>query len=124
MDTVHINIKPLSTNRLYVYRKGRRHKTKDYSDFERTLCILLPPPRKVDIPSGDLLIHYEFGVSRSFDIDNCVKAFQDVLSSRYQFDDNRIRFFTVLKAIAKRGDEYIKFKILPYCEGSWGELTQ
>jgi hypothetical protein len=44
----------------------------------------------MDIPEGRLEITFHFGMSMASDYDNPVKIFQDVLSKKYGFNDNRI----------------------------------
>lgn len=99
-------------------------KSPKYQAMEQYLAVRLPPKKKVRIPDGDLQIHYEFGVSRSTDADNCVKGVQDCISRKYNFNDNRVRFHTVLKRVVKPGKEYIKFRIREYSEEAWRYLTQ
>ena len=109
-DYEHMNrvqIKPLSVNK--AWRGGRRYKTEDYKRYEADLGFLLP---HIDIPEGKLEIHYIFGVSsKAFDYDNGIKQFQDVISKKYGFNDNRIYMATIEKIDVKKGEEYIEFEI-------------
>jgi len=102
-----INIKPLSVNDAW---QGRRYKTKEYKKYEKDCNLLLPG--SLEIPDGYLKLDLEFGVSSSgSDIDNGVKLFVDILSKKYDFNDNRIFRMIIDKVKVKKGDEYIKFKI-------------
>ena len=102
-----INVKPLSVNDAYI---GRRFKSKDKTQFDRDVSILLP---KMEIPEGMLEAHYIFGVySKVSDCDNFIKAFQDALSTNYGFNDHRIRKITAEKIYVSKGNEYIEFEIL------------
>jgi Holliday junction resolvase RusA-like endonuclease len=104
---IQLFIKPLSVNRAYC---GRKFKTPAYKSFEQALMLMLPNDYKV--PSeGDLEAIYEFGISKNSDGDNCIKAFQDVLQTKYSFNDSRIVKWTVLKNVVKKGDGYINFSI-------------
>jgi hypothetical protein len=48
-------------------------------------------PNDINVPPKiDLFVAYEFGISKAFDIDNPKKIFQDCLSKKYNFNDNRI----------------------------------
>lgn len=105
---INLSIKPLSVN---IAWEGQRFKTNEYKAFEQHLNLILP--RRIDIPKGELFVIYEFGVSnKGFDWDNGIKQFQDVLSKKYGFNDNRIIDAYVKKRIVSKGKEYIKFKIL------------
>ncbi len=104
-----IKIKPLSINEAW---KGRRFKTDKYKRFERSLLYLLT---SMQIPTGQLELKLEFGFSNKLsDLDNPVKLVQDILQKKYKFNDNQIYRLTIDKKIVKKGDEYIKFKIIEY----------
>ena len=104
---ISIPIKPLSVNDAW---QGRRYKTKKYIKYEKDCNLMLP--NYVKIPEGLLQIYLEFGLS-SFggDVDNPVKPITDILSKKYDFNDNRIIKQTALKVKVKKGQEYIKFRI-------------
>ena len=103
---IKVNIKPLSVNNAW---RGRRFKTEDYKQYEKDLAILLP---KMKVPFGELEVWYEFGLSsKNADGDNCIKQFQDIISSCYGFNDRQIYKWNIEKVIVKKGEEYIKFKI-------------
>lgn len=105
---IRIELKPLSINDAY---KGRRFKTPEYSKYAKKLTHLLPS--KIDIPEkSPYQIFFEFGFSSSAsDWDNCIKTTQDVIATKYGFNDKLIRKGTVTTEIVKKGEEYIKFKI-------------
>ena len=103
---IKISIKPLSVNEAIL---GRKVKSPKYRVYEKMLTYLLP---KLTIPDGKLKIEYVFGFSSSgADIDNPTKLFQDILSKKYGFNDNRIYELTVKKMLVKKGDEYLAFEI-------------
>lgn len=108
---VKINIKPLSVNRAY---NGRRFATDELKSYKEVVWYLLP---NIIVPKGRLSISYEFGVSsKGADGDNLIKAIQDILSSKYDFNDNLIYEWSGKKVIVKKGQEYINFAISSYSE--------
>ncbi len=106
-----VQIKPLTVNRAW---NGRKYKTDEYKSYERELDFLLP---KIDVPEGKLQAHYIFGLSnKNNDYDNCIKQFQDIISKKYDFNDNRIYKAVIEKFDVKKGEEYIEFEIKEYEE--------
>jgi Holliday junction resolvase RusA-like endonuclease len=102
-----ILIKPLSVNKVW---QGKRYKTKEYKDYERLFLAMLP--NKLKIPDGKLIAYYTFGVSnKNCDVDNFIKPMQDILSKKYEFNDNRIYRIIAEKVHVKKKDEYIEFKL-------------
>lgn len=102
-----VNVKPLSVNKAY---QGRRFKTLDYKVFEQELRLVLP--NALIVPDGPLSIEFEFGLSNmGGDWDNPIKTAQDVISAKYDFNDNRIIRGSATKVKVEKGKEYIKFKI-------------
>jgi len=101
-----VQIKAISVNEAY---RGRRYKTGDYKAYEQELTLLLP---NIDVPEGRLQVHYVFGLSsKGSDYDNQIKAFQDIMSRKYGFNDNRIYKAIIEKVDVKKGCEYISFEI-------------
>ena len=106
---IRIDIKPLSVNEAW---QGKRFKTNKYKDYEKLLLLKLKP---LTIPDGDLEVRYTFGFSnRSSDIDNPIKAFQDILQKKYGFNDSKIYRLVVNKVIVPKGEEFIEFEIKNY----------
>ena len=104
-----INIKPLSVNDAW---KGRRFKTDIYKDYEQQLLYTLP---KIKVPEGKLKVKYIFGLSnKGADGDNCIKQFQDILSKKYGFNDNKIYKWIIEKKDVEKGKEFIEFNINKY----------
>lgn len=102
-----VKIKPLSVNEAW---QGKRFKTKAHKHYRQALDLLLP--KKIDVPSGDILLVFEIGVSNlGFDLDNALKPFIDALQDKYSFNDRRVTAITAKKAKVKRGDEFIKFEL-------------
>jgi hypothetical protein len=102
-----IFIKPLSNNKAW---RGRRFKTDEHNKYCLAVTLLLP--NNIIVPEGLLRVYYEFGVSSAgADWDNNIKSFQDVLSKKYGFNDNRIMEANIKKVLVKKEKEYIIFKI-------------
>lgn len=102
-----IDIKPLSVNDAW---RGRRFKTQAYKTYESNVYYLLPP--KINIPNGLLEIHLKFGFSSELsDFDNPIKPFVDILQTKYQFNDKRIKHAVIDVESVSVGNEYIQFEI-------------
>jgi len=103
-----LDIKGLSVNEAF---KGRRFRTDKYDSFIAKMFKLLPKTIEIENRSN-IKLAIEFGFSsKASDIDNCCKTFIDCLVKRYGFDDRYIYELHVFKAIVKKGEEYIKFRI-------------
>lgn len=103
-----IKIKPLSVNEAW---KGQRFKTDKYNDYILKMHYLLP--KKIEFPDEkNIKIAIEFGFSsKNSDLDNPTKNFLDCLVKKYKVDDRNIIEIHLFKAIVKKGEEYIRFKI-------------
>lgn len=106
---IRVDINPMSVNAAWM---GRRVKTQKYRDYEALMLELL---EDYEVPEeGDLFIHYKWGLSNAgYDIDNPIKPLQDILQTRYEFNDKRIVTMLVEKEKVKKGQEYIMFDIFP-----------
>ena len=103
-----INIKPLSQNK--AWRGGRRFKTKEYKDYEDDLNLLLPA--RMEIPKGELTFILRVGFSnKGSDLSNILKPFEDIVSQKYGFNDNRNYKIVLIKIIVPKGEEFISFEI-------------
>lgn len=122
---ITIPIKPFSQNRV---KTGRSFKTAAAKAWEETFGLLLhvhAPRRQMELPSGDLELHFEFGFSsRNADVDNPVKITQDMLCRHLGFqNDNRIRAISCRAVQVKKGEEFIAFKICRHeVDGRWESL--
>jgi Holliday junction resolvase RusA-like endonuclease len=115
---MRISIKPLSINEAY---RGRRFKTKEYKQYIKDCNLLLP---NKSLPDGKLKVTYKFGLSSiRGDIDNPIKPFQDIISKRYKFNDNKIYKVIVEKEDVSAGEEYVEFYIEPLEGQNEGDLT-
>jgi Holliday junction resolvase RusA-like endonuclease len=103
--TTKIKIKPMSVN---VAWRGTRYKTPQYNKYQREVLSILPDD--LIVPEGLLKVYYEFGMSKSSDLDNPVKPLQDILQKKYNFNDSRIMEAYIKKVIVKKGQEYITFR--------------
>ena len=109
-DVIRVDIKPLSVNRAW---QGRRFKTPEYKAYEQEMLLRLPIADMTEIPDGDLLVCYEFGLSNILaDWDNPVKPFQDILQKKYGFSDARIVEAHVKKVKVPKGAEYASFELI------------
>lgn len=103
---VFVPVKPMSVNDAW---QGRRFKTIQYKEYERTVRSCLP---LMNLPQAPYKISYEFGFSNgASDIDNPVKLFTDILQKFYGFNDKDIHELNVKKSRAVKGVEFVKFKI-------------
>jgi len=101
---MRLEIKPLSVNDAW---QGRRKKTFEYLKYQKDVALLLRP---FTVPEGDLRLELVFGFSsKGSDWDNPIKPFQDILSKKYGFNDNRIIEAHVKKTKVKKGHEYIEW---------------
>ena len=110
-----LEVKPLSVNECRTISRGKKIKTKKYKEYERLIVAeLLYRKVKIDLPEeGELYIFIKIGVSKSFDLDNCVKPFVDILQRIYKFNDNRLTIINLEKVVVKRGSEFISFQLSP-----------
>ncbi|WP_178124451.1 RusA family crossover junction endodeoxyribonuclease [Spartinivicinus ruber] len=106
---ITVKTKPLSVNEAFL---GRKVKSKKYRDYEEILISTLPD---VSVPEGKLTLKLLVSYSNSrADIDNALKPFIDVLQKRYDFNDNKIYRLVIEKNIVKKGEEFLKFQLIPY----------
>lgn len=104
-----VNIKPLSVNEAW---QGRRFKTPAYKRYAQELNILLP---QITLPEPPFtVIYHVFYSSKASDIDNFLKAFNDCLQKKYNFNDNLIYHSRQTEHIVKKGEEKIQFSIKPF----------
>ncbi|MCX4024772.1 hypothetical protein [Spartinivicinus marinus] len=106
---ITVKTKPLSVNEAFL---GRKVKSKKYRDYEEILISTLPD---VSVPEGKLTLKLLVSYSNSrADIDNALKPFIDVLQKRYDFNDNKLYRLVIEKNIVKKGEEFLKFQLIPY----------
>ncbi len=105
-----INIKPLSVNNCWQWK---RFKTRKYCMYERLLLTSLP--KDLIIPDWPLKLYIKrWFSSKLSDRDNPIKPFQDILQEKYNFNDSRIYKWVVEKEIVKKWKEYVLFSIQSY----------
>lgn len=106
-----INTKPLSVNEAFL---GRKVKSRKYRDYEEALLSVLPD---IIIPEGKLTLKLLISYSNSrADIDNALKPFIDILQKKYSFNDNKIYRLLIQKRVVKKGQESLKFQLIPFEE--------
>ena len=104
-----IKIKALSINEAW---QGRRYKSQKYTQFSNKMNLHLALQKKKEIPEGPIGIHYMFHVANmNTDVDNLIKAFQDVLFKWLGIDDRRIVKLTAEKLKCPKGSEKIEWDI-------------
>lgn len=114
-----LDIKPLSTNKMYT---GRKRKSVWYKAYQREVhkkleeSGLFDPTKKV---VGTYKLELEIGVSNSaFDASNAIKPFEDILSGHFKFNDKIIFFVSCRKYVVYKGEEFLRFKFAQF-RGQW-----
>lgn len=103
---IRMNVPVMSVNTAY---QGRRFKTDKYKVYEKMLLFTLP---RLTVPPAPYKVYYEFGMSNTLsDFDNPIKPLQDILQTKYGFNDRDIMEANVKKVKVKKGDEYFVFKM-------------
>jgi hypothetical protein len=98
---ITLKIKPLSVNDAF---QGRRFKSKEYKAYEKELLYRLPA---LTMPQPPYKVSYVFGMSNVLsDYDNPVKPLQDVLQTKYKFNDAHIYEANIRKVKVNKGEEY------------------
>lgn len=112
---IKLEVKPLSVNNAFSVYKGKKLKTKQYRQYEKTIIAhLIKSKIKLKLPpNGDLYLYLKIGVSRAFDTDNAAKPLIDIFQGYFGFNDNRITYLVIEKDVVKRGNEYIEFQLSP-----------
>jgi len=101
-----INIKPLSVNQAYTWR---RFKTENYRQYEKALIMLLP---KIEIKQNTKLkLEMVVWINWRQDIDWVLKCFIDILQRFHWFNDNMIYEIHIQKEKVKKWQEYIDFDL-------------
>lgn len=100
---IEIDIKPLSVNKAW---KGKRYKTSAYKAYEKELTLKLRMEHKRMFEHKDIHLLLTFFFStKAADIDNPIKMTQDILSKKYNFNDNCVMDLTVCKRRCEKGRE-------------------
>ena len=104
-----VKIKALSVNDAW---QGRRYKSQKYTKFSNEMNLQLVLLNKPQVPDGPINIHYRFHISNmNTDVDNLIKAFQDVLFKWLEVDDRRIVNLIAGKVKCRKGEEKIEWDI-------------
>ena len=118
-----IHIKPFSVNlRIGVQAKKNRVA---YAAWKATINELLPPADELGLEKSDKFsIAITFGVSKKFDLDNCLKTTIDALEKKYGqmtkkddftfSNDAQIYAICARKKIVEQGEEFIHFGFIPF----------
>lgn len=111
---IRLQLKPVSTNRLY---SGRRYLSQEARVFQEQCHLLLlvaHQGRPRVVPEGPLEIHFVFGLYRDMDVTNCVKLVEDIIADFYGFNDARVQGSSQRKVKVGRGEEFIAFSLRAY----------
>lgn len=105
---IRVQIKTLSVNDAW---KGKRFKSKAYSNYWKVLFLELLP-KKIELPEPPFQVQFRFGFSSlSSDWDNPIKPLQDILAEKYMFNDKLIKRAIVDVEQVKKGKEFFEFEI-------------
>lgn len=111
---IKIPIGPLSVNQS---KKRDFHKSAEYLQFERDVCLLLPFNKETPL-EGELFVRYVFYIKNysNSDQDNCVKLIQDILVKRGYFKDDRYikSSYGTKQKVTDIKDEQIEIDIVSY----------
>lgn len=102
-----INISALSVNKCW---QGRRYKTKDYIQYEKSMLFLLPKFDLSKYNKIEVKIVFYFSNKMS-DIDWPIKPTLDILQKKRNFNDNKIYSLIVAKVIVAKGNEWIGIEV-------------
>ncbi|MCP4909197.1 MAG: RusA family crossover junction endodeoxyribonuclease [Bacteroidetes bacterium] len=115
-------VKKVKSARGYKYHPSMQ-KSKAYKQYAKDLPLLLPPMHQ--LPPGKLvfIVKFYFATAAS-DIDNPIKAMQDLICDYYGVNDNKIYMLLVEKHVAGKGNERIEFEFLEYHEGMFEKCRE
>lgn len=113
---IRLPIKPLTNNRAWkITSKGKgvyMYKSAEYIIFGKQVKEYLSNYSELNLPEKSRLkFTATYGVSASMDLDNCVKAFMDILEEYYGFNDVRVDEIHITKERVKKGAEFIEFEL-------------
>ena len=117
-----IPIRALSVNKAFY---GRKVLTEEARLYKEKFAYLLNANKPCgDIPDGDLIIIFEFGLSqyKRSDVDNCIKIALDCICSHLKIDDRIFVGIACRKVRVKNGREYISFIIKSHKFRIWNRL--
>ena len=124
---ITLKIKPLSVNAAYkAVRCGNKAsiaKSTEYKAYTKHLPLLLPT--QLQLPEGKLvfIVKWYFATAAS-DIDNPIKAMQDLICDYYGVNDNQIYLAMQEKNIAGKGNERIEFEFLSFHDGMFDRCRE
>lgn len=113
-----LELRPVSTNRLYVGRRFLSKAAKQFKEQCHRQLLLLSEP--VLVPRGPLELHFVFGLHRDMDVSNCVKLVEDCIADFYGFNDKRVQGCSLRKVKVARGEEFISFSLRAFDEKAFG----
>ena len=124
---INLPIKPLSFNNAYTAVKIRNRasiaKTPEYKKYTKDLPLLLPAMHQLPPNKLVFIIKFYFATAAS-DVDNPIKAMQDLICDYYGVNDNKIYMLLVEKHVAGKGNERIEFEFFEYHHGMFDKCRQ
>ena len=105
-------VKPVSVNEAWQLKGFRKFKSKKYKEYQAKFDEILGDkawPFKPDLLL-DVIVTVGFSNKLS-DLDNALKPLFDTLSTKYDWNDNKIYSIQAYKEIVPKGKEFIDVKI-------------
>lgn len=122
---VKIYVKPLTANTLW---KGQKFKTIQYKQYENEVywnLVNKKCPAVLENKDAKLIFFLKVGLSSTLaDLSNTIKAFEDILQKKYDFNDKKTFLIIAEKEIVKKNEEYIEFDFYQYRAMNWGEFLR
>ena len=107
---IRLQVKALSTNKIYA---GVKRRSYDYKNYRRKVFKLLEqyPP---DVAMGGYLsMKMDCGFSSPLaDLSNAIKATEDIIMEYYGLNDRHIVSINMRKYLVYKGDEFINVRIV------------
>lgn len=107
-----LRVKPVSVNEAWQLKGFRKFKSKKYKEYQEIIYKELEGvswPFKPDVLL-DVIVRVGFSNKLS-DLDNALKPLFDTLSTRYDWNDNKIYTIKASKLIVPKGKEFINVSI-------------
>ena len=107
-----LEVKPVSVNEAWQLKGFRKFKSKKYKEYQDTFDKQLEGVSWPFKPDSLLEVFVQVGFSNKLsDLDNALKPLLDTLSTKYDWNDNKVYGITSIKDIVPKGKEYIDVTI-------------
>lgn len=107
-----LKVKPVSVNEAWQLKGFRKFKSKKYREYQEEFDRQLADiswPFKPDVEL-DVIVRVGFS-NRLSDLDNALKPLFDTLSTKYDWNDNKIYSIKARKILVPKGKEFINVSI-------------